>query len=287
MPTAHDDGITIEYEDDGGPGEPMLLVMGLGRQLIDWPDGFLDELRAQGFRLIRHDNRDAGLSTLVDAPVLTKGDLARAAAARRLARSTYLVSDMAADAAAVLDELGIDRADVVGVSMGGMIAQQIAIDVPDRVRSLTSIMSSTGSRRVGQPTMAMRRHFLRARPTREAAADFEVDTFTRISGPHFDEKEIRAAAERSVARSFRPAGTVRQLVAVAASPDRTTELRGLDVPALVVHGMLDPLVKPSGGHATAEAIPGSQLLVFNDMGHDLPRPRWSEIATAIRANADR
>jgi pimeloyl-ACP methyl ester carboxylesterase len=280
-------GITIEVERDGS-GDPLLLIMGLGGQLIDWPRGFLDELVGQGFSLIRFDNRDSGLSTEFDSPPPSTAAMAKGVLARRLVKSEYLIEDMAADAAGLLDVLEVESAHVVGMSMGGMIAQQLAIDHPGRVRSLTSIMSTTGSRRVGQPKPALIRNGARRPiPTRDTAVEQTVELFRHLTGPTFDESEFRELAARSVERSFRPAGTARQTAAILASPDRTPALRRLDVPTLVIHGLLDPLVRPSGGIATARAIPGARLLMFNDMAHDLPRTRWGEMAEEIRRNADR
>lgn len=280
-------GITIEYEEQG-EGEPLLLVMGLSGQLIDWPQGFVDEIAARGFRVIRFDNRDIGLSTKFTSQPPTTAQLARALVTHRMLEAEYVLHDMAADAAGLLDALGIERAHVVGMSMGGMIAQELAIHHPTRVRTMTSIMSSTGSRRVGQPKLSLIRRFARRpNPTRDTAVELAVETFRAISGPAFDESDARALLAASVARSFHPAGVARQTAAVLASPDRTPALRRLDLPVLVIHGLVDPLVRPSGGIATATAIPGSRLLMFNDMGHDLPLSRWPEIADAVAQNASR
>jgi len=195
---------------------------------------------------------------------------------------------MAADAVGMLDALGNERAHVVGMSMGGMISQQIAIDFPERVGSLVSVMSTTGNRRVGQPTpKVVRKSLRRQEPSIEHAVDQSVELFSEICGPTFDAAEFRELAVASVERSYRPDGTARQLAAIIASGDRTADLERLDVPTLVVHGLVDPLVRPSGGIATARAVPGSRLLMFNDMGHDLPRTRHAEIVDAIRANAAR
>lgn len=280
-------GITIEYEEQGD-GAPLLLVMGLSGQLTDWPQGFVDVLVSRGFRVIRFDNRDAGLSTEFTSTPPTTAQLARSVLTRRPLPAEYLIGDMAADAAGLLDALGIERAHVAGMSMGGMIAQALAIHHPSRVGSMTSVMSTTGNRRVGQPKLAVIQKFARRPvPTRETAVELGVETFRVISGPTFDEVAAREMIEASVARSFRPAGVGRQTAAIMASPDRTEALGRLDVPALVVHGLLDPLVRPSGGIATAAAIPGSRLLMFNDMGHDLPLTRWEEMADAIAQNAAR
>ncbi|MAT04837.1 MAG: hydrolase [Acidimicrobiaceae bacterium] len=287
MASVEANGITIEYERDGH-GEPLLLVMGLGGQLSDWPRGFLDALVARGFEVIRLDNRDAGLSTEFTSAPPTTVDLAKAIVSRRFVDAEYLLTDMAADAVGLLDALGLDSVHVAGMSMGGMIAQTLAIEHPSRIRSLTSIMSTTGNRRVGQPKAGLlRKTARRPTPTPETAVDQSVLFFREISGPTFHEDDFRALAVESVARSFRPAGTARQTAAIFASPDRTPALRGLDVPTLVVHGMVDPLVRPSGGVATAKAIPGSRLVMYPDMGHDLPRTRWDEMAQEIRLNADR
>ncbi len=285
MPSVQANGITIEYE-VRGDGEPLLMVMGLGGQLIDWPGGLVDELVARGFQVIRFDNRDAGLSTEFTSRPPSNSEITRAFLFRRPMRSEYLLRDMANDAVGLLDALGIDRAHVVGASMGGMIAQTMAIEHPERVRSLTSIMSTTGSRRVGQPTIKLiLTAGRRPLPARGDAVEMGLETFRKVCGPTFDEAEFRRLAEVSVARSWRPSGTGRQAAAIIASGDRTARLRTLDVPTLVIHGMLDPLVRPSGGVATAKAIPGARLVMFNDMAHDLPRSRHAEMADEIASIA--
>jgi pimeloyl-ACP methyl ester carboxylesterase len=287
MASVQVNGITIEYEEQGA-GEPLLLVMGLGGQLIDWPLPFVERLADAGFRVIRFDNRDIGLSTEIDAPPPTRGQLFKAVALRRPLPSAYLLRDMAADAVGLLDALDVGRAHVVGMSMGGMISQQIAIDFPERVASLVSVMSTTGNRRVGQPTpKVVRKSMRRPDPSIDNAVEQSVELFSEICGPTFDAAEFRELAAASVERSYRPDGTARQLAAIIASGDRTADLQRLDVPTLVIHGLVDPLVRPSGGIATARAIPGSRLLMFNDMGHDLPRTRHGEIVDAIVANAAR
>ena len=215
-------------------------------------------------------------------------DFARTVLLRRPLQSDYSLDDLAGDAVALLDALGIDSAHVVGMSMGGMIAQLIAIDHPQRVRSLTSVMSTTGSKRVGQPRMKILRQSLRRpTPTRETAVDQAVEVFGQVCGPTWDEAEFRALAERAIARSFRPAGTARQTAAILTAYDRTPGLRRIAVPTLVIHGLLDPLVRVSGGIATAKAIPGSRLVLFNDMAHDLPRTRLAEMADEIASIAVR
>jgi pimeloyl-ACP methyl ester carboxylesterase len=195
---------------------------------------------------------------------------------------------MADDAAGLLDHLGIARAHVVGVSMGGMITQALAIRHPRRVATITSIMSAPGDRRSGRPKVEVLRRLARLQPSSpDEVVEKSVELFRLISGPHFDAEEIRSLAKESLARNFDPTGSARQLMAIMASPDRTAGLARLDIPALVIHGLLDPLVRPSGGVATARAIPGSRLLMFPDMGHDLPRPRWDEIIEAIHVNIRR
>lgn len=287
MASATCNGITIEYE-EYGQGEPLLLVMGLSGQLVAWPMDLVQRFVDLGFRVIRFDNRDIGLSTHLPAKPPSLARLMGAVLTRRLATSSYLLSDMADDSVGLLDHLGIERAHVVGVSMGGMIAQSIAIQHPGRVSSLTSIMSNTGDRKNGK----VHRYLLSKLPktvarTREQAVDRSVTMFRLISGPHFDEAETRRLTELAVKRSFDPGGLARQTMAIAASPDRTEALRHVTAPTLVIHGLVDPLVVVSGGIATAKAIPGSRLLTFPDMGHDLCRARWDEIIDAIVDNTRR
>ena len=280
MALVETNGITIEYQEQGS-GEPLLLVMGLGGQLTDWPQGLIDEFIERGFRVITYDNRDSGLSTEFTSIPPTRPELAKAMMLRRRLRAEYLISDMAADAVGLLDALGIESAHVVGMSMGGMIAQTIAIEHPARVRTLTSVMSTSGPR-AGRPKWGLVRKMARRQvPTAETAVELMVEAFRDVCGPTFDENEFRETATRSVERSFRPFGTSRQLAAIIASPDRTPGLRQLKIPALVIHGMLDPLVQPSGGYATAAAIPGARLVMFNDMAHDLPRTRLADIAEEV------
>jgi pimeloyl-ACP methyl ester carboxylesterase len=280
-------GLTLEY-DEHGEGDPLLLVMGLGAQLIAWPLEFVQLLVAEGFRVIRLDNRDIGLSSAIDAPPPTARQMMLSAVAPRRTRAAYTVDDMADDTAGLLDALGIRRAHVVGASMGGMIAQAMTIRHPGRVASLTSIMSHTGDRKHGR----VKRMLLRKLPTLMNrtpgdAVDKGVEMFRLISGPHFDAAAARRLGEEAMARSWRPEGAARQTVAIAASRDRTWDLGRVRVPTLVVHGLADPLVVPSGGIATARAIPGSKLVMFADMGHDLPVPRWGDIVGEIAQTARR
>jgi len=278
----------LEYE-IRGTGEPILFVMGLGGQLIDWPEDFVDLFVNEGYQTIRFDNRDVGLSTQTDWTPPSREKMISALLRRRpLKRVGYTLEDMSADASGLLDALDIPSAHIVGVSMGGMITQGLAINHPSRVRSLCSIMSNTGDRKNGGVAWSLVRKFgRRPAPTIENAVEESVATFRAVSGDHFDEHSYRELAAQGVARSFTPAGVARQTAAIFASPDRTLGLGGLDTPALIVHGLQDPLVKPSGGIATAEAIPDSRLLMFGDMGHDLARPRWEEMRDAILANIDR
>jgi pimeloyl-ACP methyl ester carboxylesterase len=198
------------------------------------------------------------------------------------------MSDMAADAAGLLRGLDVGPAHVVGISMGGMIAQTMAIEQPDCVRSLTSIMSNTGNNRHGLPHRRVIIKLSRlAPPTIETAAESSLSVYRLVAGPAADDDLFRKQARASVERSFRPSGVLRQTAAIVASPDRTPGLQRVRVPSLVIHGLADPLVRPSGGIATARAIPGSRLLMFPEMGHDMPRSRWSEMVAAIRQNASR
>jgi pimeloyl-ACP methyl ester carboxylesterase len=277
-------GITLEYEVHG-EGDPLLLVMGLGGQLVAWPASFIAGLVDRGFKVITFDNRDIGLSTKIDAAPPTKLQSAMISISRRFAKSAYLLSDMAKDAVGLLDALSIERAHVVGMSMGGMIAQTMAIEHPSRVRSLTSIMSTTGNPRVGRPkTSVLLRASKLTGGSKETFADRQAALFKLFSGSLYDELEIREVAKLSLERDFTPDGTARQMAAIMASPDRTPQLKKLNVPTLVVHGLEDGLVQPSGGYATTKAIPGARLLAFPDMGHNLPQARIPEILDEIKRN---
>lgn len=286
--TATANGITIAYETIGDPVDPpLLLIMGLGVQMLAWPDEFCDQLAGRGYFVVRFDNRDIGLSThFPDAPqpdllgALTTGDMSSAA---------YLLSDMAEDTVGLLDALDIDRAHVVGASMGGMIAQSLAIGHPARVRSLTSIMS-TPSPTDGAPSdEALGALLMEPATSREEAIEQSVATFAIIGSPDYDPDEawLRDVAGRSYDRSYDPAGVARQLMAIVASGDRKEALAGVTVPALVIHGDRDPLVRPEGGEATAKALPDAELLMLPGMGHSLPRELWGTIVDAIVAVAER
>jgi pimeloyl-ACP methyl ester carboxylesterase len=275
-------GIDIAYERFGDPAAPpLLLVMGLATQMLGWPEEFCSALADRGTSVIRFDNRDVGLSThFHDAP---PPDL-MAALAGDFSSASYTLSDMAGDAVGLLDALEIDSAHLVGASMGGMIAQTIAIEHPDRVRSLTSIMSTTGDQAVGQATQAAIAALL-APPAanRQQAMDRAVSIFRVIGSPGFelDEVDLRQRAGLSYDRSDDPLGVGRQLLAIGASADRTPQLRSIGVPTLVIHGADDPLIDVSGGRATADAIPDAQLMMLDGMGHDLPRPLWPQMVEAI------
>ena len=279
-------GITIEYEISGS-GPPLLLVMGLGGQLVDWPQDFVDQL-SERFTVIRFDNRDIGLSTKFDWTPPARSAALKQRFSRKAPEVGYYLADMADDAVGLLDGLNISQAHVVGMSMGGMIAQSVAIAHPDRVLSLTSVMSTTGNPRVGGVDPKLIVPFVRRPPTTLANAEDEsVWIFQRISGPHWDEATHRESQAVSIGRNFCPDGTARQLAAIMASPDRTPQLQKLDVPTLVIHGLVDRLVVPSGGIATVKAVPGARLLMLPDMGHDLPAPRFGEMVDAITMNTER
>jgi pimeloyl-ACP methyl ester carboxylesterase len=280
-------GIEIAYETLGDPGDPpLLLVMGLGMQLIHWELELCQQLADGGRYVIRFDNRDAGLSTQVDAPV---PPIVRAVAGFHI-DAPYLLTDMAADSFGLLDGLGIERAHVMGVSMGGMIAQAMAISRPERVLSLTSIMSTTGERRAGMPKLRVWSLLMRRAPhDREAFQDYFVRMFRIIGSPGFpeDESRVRELAAATFDRAHRPAGTARQLAAILASGDRTPALRRLQVPTTVIHGTDDPLIPFRGGVATARAIPGAELVAIPGMGHDLPREVWPRFHQALAKNSER
>ena len=280
--------IEIAYETFGDPANPaVLLVMGLATQMIAWHEDFCAELAGRGFHVIRFDNRDVGRSTALrhlPAPTI------RQLALRSKKAAGYTLSDMAADAVGLLDHLGIERAHIVGASMGGMIAQTIAIEHPQRVLSLCSIMTNTGSRFAGQPKLATYRVLLAVQPTdREQFIEHVLKMYRVIGSPGFDrdEDDLREIAGRSYDRGRNPAGSGRQLAAIIAAGDRTSGLRTVSVPTVVIHGTKDPLVSPSGGRATAKAIPGARLVLIEGMGHDLPRGAWPRMLDAIEENAAR
>jgi len=280
--------LEIAYETFGDPADPaLLLVMGLATQMIAWHDDFCAALAARGFHVIRFDNRDVGRSTaLRHLPVPTLRQLVL----RSRKAAGYTLADMAGDAVGLLDGLGIDRAHVAGASMGGMIAQTIAIEHPDRVLSLASIMSNTGARRSGQPQLATYRVLVGRPPQeRDAFVEHVLRVYAVIGSPGFDrdEPDLRRMAGLSYDRGRNPAGSGRQLAAIIASGNRTRRLQALAVPTVVIHGTADRLVNPTGGRATAMAIPGARLVEIEGMGHDLPRGTWPRIVEAIADNAAR
>jgi pimeloyl-ACP methyl ester carboxylesterase len=280
--------VDICFETFGDPADPgLLLIMGLGTQMLGWHEDFCADLAGRGFHVIRYDNRDIGRSTILDAhPAPTVGQLVR----RDKRAAAYTLAEMAADGVGLLDHLGIDRAHLVGVSMGGMIAQTIAARRPERVLSLTSIMSSTGSRWRGQPALRTYRKFLR--PVSSDRATYIAQTaalFDIIGSPGFDRDDaaLHELLGAMYDRGHDPSSVSRQLAAIVASGNRTEELHRITAPTLVIHGTADRLVNASGGRATARAIPGARLLMIEGMGHDLPRGAWPQLIDAIVENAGR
>ena len=275
MPKARNGAVEIEYEVFGDGAETILLINGLGSQMTRWPEAFCDRLTAEGYRTIRFDNRDTGLSTWFQPG------------------ETYTLSDMAADAMAVLDAVGAASAHVAGVSMGGMITQAVAINHPDRTRSITSIMSATGAPGTLDPTPEAGAVLTAVPP--DPTADFEafldhaVQNALVIGSPAYPwpDGALRERAAAEYARAFNPTGSQRQMIAIRGDGDRTERLGRLDLPAVVLHGADDPLVKLVGGEATAAAIPGAELRVVPGMGHDLPPALYDIIVDAILAAARR
>jgi len=291
MPRLRCNGLEIEYESLGDPGAPaILLIMGLGMQLLAWPDAFCERLLARGFRVIRFDNRDVGLSAKISGAKRPHLIWAMLAARMRLPlRPPYTLGDMADDAIGLLDGLGIARAHVVGASMGGMIAQLLAARFPQRVLSLTSIMSSSGNPKLPRPKPDAMKALL-SRPAdphnAQAVIDHLVRVFGIIGSPGFpaDPAELRERVGRSVRRGYYPEGVARQLIAVIASGDRRKLLRTIAAPTLVIHGAADPLVPPDAGRDTARSIAGAQLMLIEGMGHDLPPALFERLAQAIAAH---
>lgn len=281
--------IEIEYETFGSADDPaLLLVMGLGAQLIAWDERFCHMLASGGRYVIRFDNRDVGLSTKFDgAHVDVASVLAARVSGATIPDVPYVLADMAADAIALLDYLNIDRAHVAGASMGGMIVQTLAIKFPERLLSATSIMSTPGDSEYGRATPEALSMLLGPPPTDrndaiERAASYSVIASKR----YFDLERSERFAAMSFDRSFYPEGVARQLAAIFASGDRSDDLRNVDVPMLVIHGLDDTLIDPSGGRRTAQLVPGAHLLELADMGHDMPEPLWPLVVAAITGHGD-
>lgn len=277
-------GIALEVETTG-EGEPLLMIMGIGAQLTMWPDGLVMALVARGFRAIRFDNRDVGLSTWLDHLGVpnVRGLMARRALGRTV-RAPYTLSDMAGDVVGLMDALELPRAHVLGVSMGGMIAQTVALEHPDRVRSLTSIMSHGGDLRSLFGRASAMRVLLGPTPTSRDEAVERVARLFRVIGSHrwpVDEALLRERAAANYDRAFHPKGFQRQLTAILASGSRLPALRRLAVPTLVLHGADDPLILSSAGRRVAEAVPGARFVTLDGMGHDLPEPLWDEVADHV------
>jgi pimeloyl-ACP methyl ester carboxylesterase len=283
------DRVSIAYDTFGEPGDPpILLVIGLGAQLIGWHEDFCAMLAGRGRYVIRYDNRDCGLSTRFDDHPVDVGQFIAAVRSGDLpaaqAMVPYCLSDMADDGLGLLTALGIEQAHVVGSSMGGMIAQTMAIAHPDRVLTLTSMMSSTGEPAYGQSTPAAQQALFAPRPSDRAgyiaASEREL---TWSSKRYADPDAIRELAARSYDRAYYPAGIGRQIGAMTLAGSRADALRTLPVPTLVIHGLDDTLIDPSGGRRTAELVPGARLLLVPDMGHDRPRELWEDLCDAIEA----
>jgi pimeloyl-ACP methyl ester carboxylesterase len=287
-------GISLEVEDHGSPnGEPLVLIMGLGMQLVAWHDDFVKQLVARGFRVIRFDNRDIGLSQALDhlgTPNLAVESLRFAFGLP--VRSAYRLADMAADTAGLLDVFGIASAHVCGASMGGMVAQQLVANHPSRVKSLTLMMTSSGDRRLPGPTLQVRRALI-SRPKRPADLDSVVAHYVRlykmIGSPGYPSSDdyLYGRLGMSVRRSYRPQGTARQMSAIAADGDRTPLLADIKTPVQVIHGEHDPLVPVAAGVDLASKIAGATLDVIEGMGHDLPAALWPRFVDDIARAAGR
>jgi pimeloyl-ACP methyl ester carboxylesterase len=291
MPRARIGEIQIEYETFGETGSPaLLLIAGLGQQLLSWDERLCRDLASHGLFVIRFDNRDVGLSTHLDhlgkvrfrtlIPAVTAGEDPEVA---------YSLADMAEDAAGLLDHLGIAAAHVVGVSMGGMIAQLLAMAHPHRVRSMTSIMSTTGDTSVGRGTPEANFHLYAPPPSAREGAIRSAIAAARVIATevYFDEAEAATLAGAAYDRAFNPGGIGRQLAAILTTEDRTPDLQALQTPTLVIHGSDDALIAATGGRATADAIPGAEIIMIDGMGHDLPQPLWPDIVAPIVDHVER
>ena len=283
-------GIDICHEIFGdAAAEPLLLIMGLGAQMIHWDDEFCRQLAARGFRVIRFDNRDIGKSgKMTGGGRLSPVELLKLRFLKIPVAAPYELIDMAKDTVGLMDVLGIKSAHLVGASMGGMIAQETAISFPQRVRSLTSIMSTTGNPKVPPPTREAAAMLMAPPPkTKEEYFERFAKTWKILRVGSFPEDEAldRSRAERTFERGLNPAGVGRQLRAILASGSRKERLHAVKTPTLVIHGTVDPLVRPEGGKDTAASIPGAKLLMIEGMGHALPIPMWPQIIDAIDKHA--
>lgn len=292
MPKAKANNIEIEYETYGDPsGKPLLLVMGLGAQMIRWDEGFIQEFVKRGFYVIIFDNRDVGLTTKFEEfGVPDRIKMYQSLAKGEKIEAPYLVDDMADDAIGLLDVLGIEKAHICGASMGGMIVQAIVCKYPSRVLSLTIIMSSSGKPRLPQVRPEALKILMTPAPQeREANIEHSVETWRVIwgSGFPFPEDMVRERARREYDRSYYPQGSTRQMVAVLACADRTKQLASVKVPTLVIHGKDDPLGPYEDSVAISKAIPGSELLLIEGMGHSLPPETWPQVINAIVANTEK
>jgi pimeloyl-ACP methyl ester carboxylesterase len=288
MPYAHNGEVELYYDTFGNPSDPaLLLVNGLGSQCINYAEPWCEKFAAEGFFVIRFDNRDVGRSTKFADFAPDLAGLVKAKVEGREPRVPYTVHDMADDAFAVLDAAGVGRAHVMGVSMGGMIVQTMAIDHPDRLLSMTSIMSTTGDPDVGQSSPEAQKLFLSAPPTdRESFIERHLAGIRIWGSPaHYDAERLRANAAAAFDRCFAPEGQTRQTMAIAAGSSRTAALREVRVPALVLHGSADKLVDPSGGRRTADAIPGARFVLLDGMGHDYPPAYWDQIVRLVTEHA--
>ena len=280
-------GITLCHESFGDPSdEPIMLVMGLGTQMIAWREDFCEQLADRGFYVVRFDNRDTGLSTHLSGPAPTLMQMVM----RRVPEGSYSLEDMADDTLHLAQALELGPVHIVGASMGGMIGQVFAARHPDHTRSLVSIMSNTGSRWTGQPALGAYRLFLAEAPDEREAFIEHVLKLFRIIGSHdelYDEEYVRDVTGRSFDRDHDPVSVGRQMGAVLKTGKRDRMLRSIKAPTLVIHGTEDSLVRPSGGKATKRAIPGARLMMVEGMGHDLPRTVWPQIMDGIAENAAR
>jgi pimeloyl-ACP methyl ester carboxylesterase len=283
-------GMELEYDTFGSPDDPtLLLVMGFTAQMTAWDDSFCRLLADGGYHVVRFDNRDCGLSTKLDGQTVDLGELMTAVfSGQPVPAVPYTLSDMAADAIGLLDHLGIERAHIMGASMGGMIVQTMAIEHPARVRSMVSVMSMPGEPDVGQPAPEVAAVLLSPPATdRQGYIDDSPKWMVWQSKKYRDELKVKENAAASYDRSFYPEGGPRQMAAIYASGARTEALQQLDVPTLVIHGRDDTLITPSGGLRTAELIPGAHLLLVAGMGHDMPEPLWSLFVDSIHGHLRR